>query len=543
MSEDGAEPDWAEPDWSETGRHLAESGRLKHTPDLTKMARRLRALIVGGGAIGPVFGYHLREAGAHVTLFVKPKYAAEAEDGYALHGYGVVGKRPQRHFQPHQVISDHRELREHTFDQVWLCLPSPALRGGFLERLYESCITAPIWVSFQPGAAERQYLTQTAIPSDRLVSGLVNFIAYRAPLPGEDLWPEGVAYFIPPWSMTLFSAEQDLAASAVANTLQRGKGSLVAAVVPDVAVNTLTRRTVLFPFVIALESVQWSLGAMRDNQAVIDLMRTAINELQATLTRHTGQQPGKWGVCQKPWFWKAALFAAPYATAFPLEGYLKYHYTKLRDQSDQIVDDLVELCHHHGVEPRSLEALREQWRSRRGEIESLDADQYDTQTGRRLGAATPMPAAVPDDDPAAASVEFRIDVPEGLGTSDNPEDSQSLVVGLEMSSEFESEDTPPPSASSPVPAAEPPAPESADPCDNEPDDEPEDAPVDEPDDPVREREDTPLPAAILPVPGITDKPVPIEQAEPEQPAALSCPANDDPEAPQAEGEQADDEEE
>ena len=45
----------------------------------------MRALIVGAGAVGQVFGHHLAKAGAEVSFLVKPKYVAECERGFMLY--------------------------------------------------------------------------------------------------------------------------------------------------------------------------------------------------------------------------------------------------------------------------------------------------------------------------------------------------------------------------------------------------------------------------------------------------------------------------
>src|SRR5690554_7703480 len=44
-----------------------------------------RILMVGAGAVGQTYGYHLSRGGADVTFFVKEKYRAEAEAGFLMH--------------------------------------------------------------------------------------------------------------------------------------------------------------------------------------------------------------------------------------------------------------------------------------------------------------------------------------------------------------------------------------------------------------------------------------------------------------------------
>lgn len=328
------------------------------------MLRRLRVLVVGGGAIGQVFGRYLQAGGADVSFLLKPRYVEDAKEGWDIHHYGVAGLRPRQHLKPTNVFTDHRQLRAHTFDQIWLCVSSPAIRSGMLEQLNQSCPHA-VWVSFQPGIEDREYLIKR-VPANKLIIGLVNFIAYQAPLYGEEVWPAGIAYFIPPFSLTQFTGPEPYA-SAVANMLQ--KGGMRAGVRPDTAAMARFGSSVLIPLVIALECSGWSWSQLRSNAALVTLMVAVITDLQHAIEKSMGVLPGSFGMAQKPFAWKLALFAAPKVASFPLEEYFKHHFLKVRNQTDQMIDDFAQLCRDNAIVPRSLEALRDQWRARRQPLE------------------------------------------------------------------------------------------------------------------------------------------------------------------------------
>lgn len=352
--------------------------------DYRDALRRLRVLVVGGGAIGQVYGHHLVRGGTEVSYYLKPEHAGAAAEGFDLHHYGVVGLRPRRQLKPAHVYTDHRQLRSRPIDQIWVCVSSPALRSGFVEQLHDACPRA-VWVSFQPGLEDREYLVQR-VGADKLVVGLVNYIAYQAPLPGEELWPPGIAYFLPPFSMTQFTGPEPYG-SAVANLLQAG--GLPAGVRPDTVETARFGSSVLIPFVIALECEGWSWSRLRSNAALLKLLTDAVSDLQVAIEKATRTGPGSFSIGQRPFFWKFALFAAPKLVAFPIEPYFEHHFSKVRAQTDQMVDDFAQLCRDNALISRALESLRDQWRKRRQPLAARETPSPD----REAASASAQPPA------------------------------------------------------------------------------------------------------------------------------------------------------
>lgn len=363
-----------------------EDAALQVDPEQT-LLRTQRILIVGGGAIGQVFGLHLQEGGAEIAYFLKPRHAGEAEDGYDLHRYGLAGVRPRRNLRGFDVITDYRHLRARTFDQVWLCVSSPALRDDVIARIKDELPNA-LWVTFQPGVNDLQYLGWR-LQTTKIVSGVVNFVAYQAPLKGEDLWPEGIAYFVPPMSMTPFTGPEPYA-SAVAELLRAG--GLTAGVRPDTAEIARFGSSVLIPLVMALEAMDWSWSDLRASDQLLDLLASAVSEIQTAVEKGSGRTSGAFSLAQKRWAWKIGLFAAPAVAPFPLETYFRHHFSKVRVQSDQMVDELAQLCRDNAVIPRALQSLRGQWRDRRPQID-VDPAYKDPTTGLEDGDDTPDPDA------------------------------------------------------------------------------------------------------------------------------------------------------
>lgn len=397
--------------------------------------RRRRILIVGAGAIGVVFAHHLQRAGAEVSFLVKPRYAADAEEGYTLHRYGVVGTRTQSHVRPANVLVDPARARPLHFDQVWLCVSSTAVHDDQLLTVLAHACPDAVWVSFQPGVDDPSYLA-ARLPHDRLVHGMVNFVAYQSPLAGEELWPEGFACYVPPMSFVSLVGPQPHV-TTVTDLLNAG--GLRAGIRPDTHHTMRYGSAVLVPFVVALECSAWSLSNLRRNRPLLDILTVAIGDVHDGLERGMGGAPGIFAWAQRRMLWAIVLRVAPVLAPFPLETYLKHHFSKVRDQSEQMVDDLVQLCRDNAMVPRALEALRDQWRTLRGAL-AVDPAVRNPQTGQLVKDVTPvagvqrpeilLPADLPVDATTPAPVRPLAARPESI-----PVNLPLMVTALDESTD------------------------------------------------------------------------------------------------------------
>ncbi|MBK6807642.1 MAG: hypothetical protein IPG81_01860 [Sandaracinaceae bacterium] len=91
-----------------------------------------RVAIVGGGAVGQVYGLHLLAGGAEVTYFVRERYVDELRAGTTLHALPRGGSRK---LVPTHVRADMTGLAE-GFDQVWLCVPPTRSPRGRSTRCW-----------------------------------------------------------------------------------------------------------------------------------------------------------------------------------------------------------------------------------------------------------------------------------------------------------------------------------------------------------------------------------------------------------------------
>jgi len=314
--------------------------------------------IVGAGSLGQPFGHYLAEGGAEVTYIVKDKYASDARQGFTLHEWGLFGRPTAHDFHNFDVIVDYDQLERHDFDQLWLCIPSPAIRGDWLNELLEA-VGSTTLVSIQPGLRDRDYLEEH-YPSDRIVSVRVSLIAYPTPLPGEDL-PEGdIAYIMPPGERISVGGAARARNHQVAESLEAGGCS--SGVRNDVRAATLQSGALMETTIAGLEIAGWNLSAFRHHpvtKTVSNAAREAL-DVVAAYTETSVPMTAKFATSRLPLTW--GLSMGNWIAPFDLEAYLKRHFTKVGDQTRAHLDEWIEIGRERERKVSSLETLRDELR-------------------------------------------------------------------------------------------------------------------------------------------------------------------------------------
>src|SRR4051812_41531139 len=142
----------------------------------------MKALVVGAGAVGQAYAYHLARGGAEVSFLVKPAHAAELAGPLTL--YPLNRPRRQRtrpvSFHRFQVLTGFDAVAAQPWDQVYLTISSTALRAGdWFSRLAPALGQAPL-VLLRPGPDDRRFVTER-MPEEQIVQGVITLISYRAP--------------------------------------------------------------------------------------------------------------------------------------------------------------------------------------------------------------------------------------------------------------------------------------------------------------------------------------------------------------------------
>ena len=325
--------------------------------DLRRLGRRslppFRALIVGAGAVGQVYGRHLQKAGVVVDVFVRPRRKQEAEDGYLLYRMSPFSKAKVRdRFEPEKVLTSAAEAAAEHYDFVWLCTSTTGLEKGLegeIGALLGNIGDAKVIV-FQPGPQVPEML-RPHLPESRWIDGGISLISYQAPLAGEPergIDEEGVAYLLP--GPSPFSGP---GASTVAKLLR--KGGMPAQAVEGARITMAFGSATLMPTVVALEGAGWSLKEFRRSVWAKRAADAATEARSITEGLEGQSQPAPLGLLGAGVLRLAAV-AAPVLSPFDLQTYLRYHFVKVRDQSEDIIGELIAAGQQQG---RPTAALRE----------------------------------------------------------------------------------------------------------------------------------------------------------------------------------------
>jgi len=310
----------------------------------------MKVLVVGAGAVGAVYGWHLHRAGHEVHFFVKAKYAEEVSAGLTLHQLGRRAAQRQDWNGP-RVVTDTAAVASQRWDQVWITLSSDALRGELAAQLLAAVGTATV-VCLQPDLEDADYVRGRVGTPEQVVHGLINLISYQSPLPGAQ-GPDGIAYYLPS-SPSPFSGSP----RRVRDVVEALKaGGMSASVVPDVAPVAATATALMQPLIAALEINRWSLGTLPASQA-LRMGLDAARETLAVAQQTTGAKTGRFRPLLWPWIWRLLLPLSARMLPLPLERYLHYHFSKVGVQTRLMLETYIRLGRQQGQDTQALQRLR-----------------------------------------------------------------------------------------------------------------------------------------------------------------------------------------
>ncbi|MFN7144443.1 MAG: ketopantoate reductase family protein [Myxococcota bacterium] len=313
------------------------------------MSSPIRALIVGAGAVGQVYGLALQRAGVDVSVFVKPKYAAKARAGFLLHALNRPAG-PVR-LDGVGVLTTADEVRAQRWDQVWLAVSSTAIEGPWLEDILAATGDATV-VCLQPGPEGRARVAPLA--GSRMITGIIGFVAYQAPLPGETRFAEpGIAFWFPPGPSPFAGPAPRV--QPVVDALR--KGGCPAAVTPSTDAAATFGSALLQVHVGALDSVDWSWDRVRRGDHLA-LAARAWREAASVGAAMLGVRRPWWAGLVRPWGTRLALRILPRLVPIDLPTYLGYHFTKVGDQTRANLDVWIVEGRKRGLPVTALETLR-----------------------------------------------------------------------------------------------------------------------------------------------------------------------------------------
>jgi hypothetical protein len=315
---------------------------------------KFKTLLVGAGAVGISYGYYLAQGGAEVAFLVKPKYAADLEAGTHVYFPRKRGLREPFLWKDYRVLTDNAQVAAEPFDAVFLCLSATALRGPWLEPFLASLGPDTTLVMLTPGAEDLTYLS-ARFPRERIVAGLITLVAWQSPLPGESDHPPGIAIWFPPMTKLPFHGPKSRAEPIV--TTMKSGGCPARYRGPDIAPGGTVASAVLTAHVAALEGAGWTFEGLRKSPLSV-LASTAAREGMSVLASLQERRPPLFRHLVRRGLMNFGLRLAASRMPFDFEVYLRYHFTKVRDQTAFSLGELVRLGRERGLPVDHIESLR-----------------------------------------------------------------------------------------------------------------------------------------------------------------------------------------
>lgn len=308
----------------------------------------MNALIIGAGAVGQVFAQHLSLGGTNATFLTKNNAFPQE-----LILYPHNGRSRPIVFRSFNIMTEFAQAAEESWDQVYLCIPSDALRNSLFTQIAKFR-RSPTIIKIQPGLNDHGRYAKH-FEKSRIVSGMVGFVSYAAPLAGEKIRQSATAYWFPPMLPSRFSGSEERV-NEVIRSLK--SGGFPARTHPDVEQLLGFVLATQSPLTAGFECSGWSLQAFR-KQDWLKVACKAIRQANAVAANHIGYpMPGilKLMHCSVI---RLVIGLLPLLYPFDLEAYLKVHYRKLSLQSRQHLDDYLEHGRQVGIGVDALLHLRQ----------------------------------------------------------------------------------------------------------------------------------------------------------------------------------------
>lgn len=296
----------------------------------------MKVLMVGCGAVGQVFGLCLQQAGVELGFYARPGSADELKQALEHGGLPLFQASHLRRRDPiahrldnYQVVTDVVGSRRFKPDQIWFSTPSPVYYSEWFRQFLLQVPSERV-VCFAPEGRRPEFIPQGG-SEDRLVFGGITFISWQGGPERGGGRPEGVNFWLPPL-VEIPLAGADEACREVGEVLKKA-GFRVAVKNRDFSKSQASMTGVMQALVAGLELSGWSFGAFRRSPwlktAARGSQEAALSQLpgDSILTRTLLR------ILSSPTVVFVGTFLLPLLAPFDLQKYLKFHYTKTREQT------------------------------------------------------------------------------------------------------------------------------------------------------------------------------------------------------------------
>ncbi|WP_253773896.1 ketopantoate reductase family protein [Goodfellowiella coeruleoviolacea] len=309
----------------------------------------MRVLVVGGGALGQVFGLRLAQAGGQVSYLVKPGQSGWQREGRVVYRLRRTGPPVARRLVPERVFTSPAETAGQDWDAVWLCVPSTVLTGPWVDELRDHVGAATVVLIGQD--SQDLPTLRRVWPVEQIVQAVPTLLAYAAPLADEPLPEPGIAHWVPPGAAVAVSGARERV-DPVVRALRRG-GLRARNAGPVGTGDALA--ALMVPHLAALEIADWSVPALLANPRP---GAAAAREATAVVAALHGRRPPA-AVVTAPWLASLAFRLLPVLAPFDVPRYLRAHFTKVAAQNRLMLDGWIAAGRARGLPVDQLRRLRQ----------------------------------------------------------------------------------------------------------------------------------------------------------------------------------------
>lgn len=317
----------------------------------------MHVLIVGAGAVGLTYGQAFAKAGCAVSYLIKPHHRASLEGGVTMLRHHLLwpGLTEER-FTGFGLFDTPDAASFEGVDQVWITVPSNALDPQWMEALKQSLPETAVIFGLQPGPEDDARLARM-FGADRLVKGVIGFLAYQYPLPGKTdaKGRSGIAMLIPPGAGGLGPSDHPAVIEA---QKQLATGGLKVNLSDTLREDYLTVSALSLSHMAALELAGWSFRAFRKGEAgARTLAREAAFEALTIIDAHLGRTPNPARNRRLAGLGPLVSRVAGLVPSIDLETYLGFHFSKVGAQTRTVLRDLIALGRGSNLSVSALQAL------------------------------------------------------------------------------------------------------------------------------------------------------------------------------------------
>ena len=297
----------------------------------------MKVIIVGCGAIGQVFALFLQKAGVELGLYDRPETVEKLKKALEMGGLPLFRFRkrdsiPYR-LENYQVLTDVVECQRFSPDQIWFATPSPVYYSEWFREFLLHVPSQRV-VCFAPEGGRPEFFPEgdgRNMTGDRMVFGGITFMSWQGDLDGGGGQSSEVNFWLPPFIAIPLTGTKK-ACREVAVLLKNG--GFRATVQKQDARPTLAPVTaVMTAFMAGLELSGWTFGEFRKSPWLKCAASASREGFLSQNPDADGMTRALLGLlCSSKGFVLVTLFL-PLLFPFDLEKYCKFHYTKTRDQT------------------------------------------------------------------------------------------------------------------------------------------------------------------------------------------------------------------